>query len=29
LQNEPILFGPGFAVRLTGLHGVQYFSKIS
>ena len=21
----PILFGPGFAVQLTGLHGLQYF----
>jgi len=24
-----ILFGPGFAVRVTGWHGVQYLSKVS
>ncbi|MBW7991527.1 MAG: alpha-L-fucosidase, partial [Planctomycetes bacterium] len=25
----PILFGPGFAIRLAGLHDVQYFPKFS
>jgi len=24
----PILFGPGFAVLLTGLHCLQYFTKV-
>jgi len=28
IGTDPILFGPGFAVLLTGLHGLQYFSNV-
>jgi peptidyl-dipeptidase Dcp len=28
-ENVSILFGPGFAIQITGLQGVQYFSMIS
>ena len=28
MVTVPILFGPGFAVLLTGLHGLQCFSRV-
>jgi hypothetical protein len=28
MGSAPILFGPVFAVRLAGLDGLQYFSKV-